>query len=124
MLHLPSLNNVVADFLSPPPPLESSITVATVAAAHQVDFEAMATEQNRSAETQHCLAVHPSNLLSDKQALNAWLAMFPRKFFIPLSRQNSKKTFSCIFTASPTLRGWPLGALCLLGLPGVASPTM
>jgi hypothetical protein len=55
MLHLPSLNNVVADFMPPPPPPEPSRTVALVAAADQVDFKAMAAEQNRSAETQHLL---------------------------------------------------------------------
>jgi hypothetical protein len=36
-----------------------------------------------------CSAVHPSNLLSDKQVLNAWLAMLLREFFVPLSQQNS-----------------------------------
>jgi hypothetical protein len=38
-------------------------------------------------------AVHPSNLLSNKQALNAWLVMFQQEIFVPLFQQNSKKTF-------------------------------
>jgi hypothetical protein len=53
MLYLPGLKNVVADFfVSPfPTPLESAETVA----ADPVDFEAMAAEQNRCAETQRLL---------------------------------------------------------------------
>jgi hypothetical protein len=63
MLHLPGLKNVVANLLSrpslpftspPPPPPESDKTVAFLAAADPVDFEAMAAKQNRCAETQ-CL---------------------------------------------------------------------
>ncbi len=69
-----------------------------------------------------CLAVHPSNLLSDKQALNSWLAMFPLEFFVPSSQQNSIKTFFCTCTTFPTLGGLPLSVLCLLGLFGAASP--
>jgi hypothetical protein len=62
-------------------------------------------------------------LFSDKQAFNAWLAMFPREFFIPSSQQNYKKTFFCICTAFTTLGGWPLGTLFLLGLSCAALPT-
>jgi hypothetical protein len=71
-----------------------------------------------------CFAVHPSNLLSDKQAFNAWLVMFPRKFFVSSSQQNYERTIFCICKAFPTLLGgWPLSALFLLGLSGEASPT-
>jgi hypothetical protein len=54
----PGLKNFVANFLScaPPPPPEPSGTVAIAAEADPVDFEAMATEQNRCAETQHLLS--------------------------------------------------------------------
>jgi hypothetical protein len=52
MLYLPGLKNVVADFLPPPPPPKPSGTVTTTAAADPVDFDAMATKQNRCAETQ------------------------------------------------------------------------
>jgi hypothetical protein len=58
MLSLPGLNNVVAHFFSRPPSLEppgAIATIATVAAANPVDFEAMATEQNHCAETQRLL---------------------------------------------------------------------
>jgi hypothetical protein len=54
-LYLPGLKNVVADFLSRPPP-QSAGSVAT-AAADPVDYEEMAAGQNRCAETQHLLAV-------------------------------------------------------------------
>jgi hypothetical protein len=55
MLYLLGLENIVADILShpsPPPVPESPETVAALAAADQVDFEAMVAEQNRSAEMQ------------------------------------------------------------------------
>ncbi len=54
LLYLPGLKNVVADFLSRPPP-RSSGTVAATAAADPVDFEEMAAEQNRCPETQRLL---------------------------------------------------------------------
>jgi hypothetical protein len=47
MLYLPSLKNVIADFLSrPPPPLKPSGTVTAAAEADPVDFKAMAAKQN------------------------------------------------------------------------------
>jgi hypothetical protein len=57
MLYLPGLKNVVADFLSchPPPSPEPSVTVAAVAAADPIDFEAMAAEQKRMGR-QHLIA--------------------------------------------------------------------
>jgi hypothetical protein len=64
MLYLPGLKIVVADFLScPPPSPEPSGTVAAAAEADPVDFEAMATEQNRCVETQ-CLLSGSSLKLS------------------------------------------------------------
>jgi hypothetical protein len=54
LLYLPGLKNVVADFLSRPPPLSTG-TVAATATADPVDFEEMAAEQNRCLETQHLL---------------------------------------------------------------------
>jgi hypothetical protein len=73
MLYLPSVKNVVADFLfrPPPPPPEPSGTVAAAAEADLVDFEAMAAEQNHCAVTQRLLGSPSLNLLSDKQALIA-----------------------------------------------------
>jgi hypothetical protein len=52
-----------------------------------------------------CSAVHPSKLLFDKQALDAWLEMFQLEFSAQLSLQNSEKTFFCICTTFPTLGG-------------------
>ncbi len=59
MLYLPGLKNVIHNFLSCPPPppplLEPPGAVAATTEADPVDFEAMAAEQNRCAETQHLL---------------------------------------------------------------------
>jgi hypothetical protein len=55
LLYLPGLKNVVADFLSRPPPPLSTGTVAATAVADPVDFEEMAAEQNRCPEAQHLL---------------------------------------------------------------------
>jgi hypothetical protein len=55
MLYLPSLINIVADFLSQPSPPELTGIVAAAAAADPVDFKAMAAEQNSCAETQRLL---------------------------------------------------------------------
>jgi hypothetical protein len=54
LLYLPGLKNVVADFLSQPPPLSTG-TVAATAAVDPVDFEEMAAEQNRYPEMQRLL---------------------------------------------------------------------
>jgi hypothetical protein len=51
ILYLPALKNIVADFLSHPSPPPWNPLVA----ADPVDFEAMAAEQNRCAETQRLL---------------------------------------------------------------------
>jgi hypothetical protein len=40
-----------------------------------------------------CLVEHRSNLPFAKQALTAWLVMFQRAFFIPLSRKSSVEIF-------------------------------
>jgi hypothetical protein len=53
-LYLPGLKNVVADFQSRPL-LESTEKVTATAAADSVDFEEMAAEQSRCAETQRLL---------------------------------------------------------------------
>jgi hypothetical protein len=86
MLYLSGLKNGVADFLSCPPPPRCVATTP-------IDFDAMATEQNRCPEMQSLLAVHPSALLFAKQALSAWLGMSPRVFFAQCWRKNSEKTF-------------------------------
>jgi hypothetical protein len=93
LLYLLGLKNVVADFLSCPLP-ESTETVAATAATDPVDFEEMAAEQYRCAETQHLLSAHPSNLLSARQTPNAWLVTSLLVFFDQLS---PKKIFFLIF---------------------------
>ncbi len=58
MFYLPGLKNVVAIFcltLPHPPSQDFAETVATSVAADPVDFEAMAAERNRCAETQRLL---------------------------------------------------------------------
>jgi hypothetical protein len=56
MLYLPSLKNVVADFLYRPlVPLAPSGTDAAMGAADPADFEAMAAKQNRCTETHNSL---------------------------------------------------------------------
>jgi hypothetical protein len=57
-----------------------------------VDFEEMAAEQNRCPETQRLLGGTSLKLLSARQALNAWLEMFPQATFALLSPSNSEKT--------------------------------
>jgi hypothetical protein len=54
MLYLPSLKNIVADFLSRPNQATTG-SVAAALAADPVDFEEMATEQNCCPETQRLL---------------------------------------------------------------------
>jgi hypothetical protein len=54
LLYLSDLKNVVADFLSRPPP-PSAGTVAATVAADPVDFEEMVAERNRCPETQRLL---------------------------------------------------------------------
>ncbi len=87
MLYLPGLKNVVADFLSRPSPLppESAETVLALMEADPVDFKAMATEQNRSAETQRLLGSSSSNWPFVKHVPNASLTMFQQASFTPLS---------------------------------------
>jgi hypothetical protein len=54
LLYLPGFKNVVADFMSRPPPPTTG-TVAAMAVADPVDFEEMAAEQSRCPETQRLL---------------------------------------------------------------------
>jgi cleavage and polyadenylation specificity factor subunit 1 len=70
LLYLPGLKNVVADFLSrptPPPPESSGDTVAAAAAVEPIDFEAMAAEQVRCAETQRLLGGSSIKVVSRRE---------------------------------------------------------
>jgi hypothetical protein len=94
MLYLPSLKNVVVNFLShpPPPPPPSPPRQRQIQLTLKPWPPSKTAVQKRSV----CSEVHPSNLLSDKQVLNAWLATWLREFFVSLSQQNSEKTFFAI----------------------------
>jgi hypothetical protein len=65
LLYLPSLKNVVANFLSRPNQTATG-SVAAMSAADQVDFEEMAAEQNHFPETQ-CLLGGTSLKLAFRQ---------------------------------------------------------
>jgi hypothetical protein len=55
LLYLPSLKNVIADFLSRPNQTTTG-SVAAMSAADPVDFGEMAAKQNHCPETQHLLS--------------------------------------------------------------------
>jgi hypothetical protein len=92
LLYLPGLINVVANFC-PPPNQTTTGSVATMSEADPVDFEEKAAEQNRCPETQRFPGTHPSNMLSTRQALNAWLKMFPQAIFAQLPLKFRKSIF-------------------------------
>ncbi len=94
MLYLPGLKNVVADILSRPSPPERTGNVATAAAANPVGFKAMAANKIAAQKRSVCLEEHLSNLPFAKQVLTAWLGMFQRAFFVPLSLKSSIEIFS------------------------------
>jgi hypothetical protein len=98
LLYLPGLKNVIADFLSCPPPQTTGSFAATTA-ADPVDYEEMAAEQHRCPETQR--------LLGGTSLKLAWLETFPLALFTPLSPLNSEKLFLIISTMLLTLGGLP-----------------
>ena len=69
-----------------------------------------------------CSAAHPSNWLSARQALNAWLEMFQQAISAQLFPSNSEKTFLIIFTMLLTQGGLPPVVLFHLGLCGAGCP--
>jgi hypothetical protein len=60
LLYLPSLKNVVADFLSRPHQTTTR-SVGVTSAAGPVDFEEIAAEQTRCPKMQYLQAAHNSN---------------------------------------------------------------
>jgi hypothetical protein len=54
-----------------------------------------------------CWVAHPLNWLSARQALNAWLEIFPQAIFAQFFPSNSEKTFLIISTMSLTPGGSP-----------------
>jgi hypothetical protein len=93
MLYLPGLKNIVADFSSPPPPRSYLELLPPQRRQIQLTLKPWLLSETAAQKHSICSAVHLSNLPSDKQALNAWLVMFPWEFFIPSFQQNSEKTF-------------------------------
>ncbi len=84
------MKNVVADFLSRPPP-QTTGSVATTVAADPVDFEEMATEQHCCLETQRLLGGTSLKLafrqtgaqhLAGDVSTGTFRPIFPLKFFI------------------------------------------
>jgi hypothetical protein len=67
-----------------------TLPTGNVAAADPVDFKAMPAEQNGCAETQRLL----SGTFLKLACRQAWLVMFQRAFFVPLSHKNSIEIFS------------------------------
>jgi hypothetical protein len=86
ILYLPSLKNVVADFFVPPTPHQSHLELS-LPQWWRIQLISKPWPQSKIATQKRsvCSAVHPSNLLSNKQALNARLAIFTLEFVVPLS---------------------------------------
>jgi hypothetical protein len=123
MLYLPSLKNVIADFLSrPTSPPELSGTITAV--ADPVDFEAIAAKKNRCAETLHLLGSSSLKLAFRQAGAQHLVGNVSTEVFRPLVQTKFCKDIFCICTEFPTLLGGrPLGALCLLVLSGAPSLT-
>jgi hypothetical protein len=119
LLHLPGLKNVVADFLSRPPP-KSAGTVATTTAADPVDFEEMAAEQNRCAETQHLLGGTSLKLAFCQTGTQCQGGDVSTSVFRPIVPL--KLIFLLIFLTLLTLGGLPSIVLFHLGLCGMYYP--
>jgi hypothetical protein len=66
----------------------------------------MASEQSPVQKRSVRSAVHRSNLLSDKEALNAWLPMFPREVFHPNVPAEFRKYF---FAFAQHFPSWEAG---------------
>jgi hypothetical protein len=107
ILYLPGLENVDDFFFCPPPPnllKQSPTRWRQIQSILKLWLPSKTAAQKCSA----CLAVHPSNWLFAKQALNTSLAMSQQAFFTPLFHQNSEKT---IFSFSQHFTSWEA---CLL----------
>jgi hypothetical protein len=96
MLYLPGLKNVVANFLSRPPPLpHRSHLELSLPRRRQIQLTSKPWPLSKIAAQKRsvCLAVHPSKLHFGKQALNVWLETSPQAFFAQLSLKSSEKMF-------------------------------
>jgi hypothetical protein len=78
MLYLPNLKNTIANFLSHPPPSPEPLELSSPQRSQiQLTSKPWPPSKTTAEKCSICFAVHPSNLLSDKQAFNTWLVMFP-----------------------------------------------
>jgi hypothetical protein len=82
----------------------------------------MAAKLNHCAETQHLLGGSSFKLTLRQAGAHRLVSDVSIKVFCPIVPAKFRKEFFCICTAFPTLGGWPLDILCLLGLSGAASP--
>ncbi len=94
MFYLPSLKNVVADFLSRPSPPEPTGNVAVAAAADPVNFKAMAAEQNSCAETQRLLGRTFLKLAFCQAGAHSLAGDVSTGIFHPIFPQEFVETFS------------------------------
>jgi hypothetical protein len=99
LLYLPGLKNVVADFLSRPPPQSSPLDQSPLRRQTQWITKRWPPSKTVAQRRSAFWAAHPSDWLSARQAPNAWLEM--------LSPSSSEKKFFCIFIMLLTLGGLP-----------------
>jgi hypothetical protein len=93
MLYLPGWKKVVVDFLScpSPPTPESAETVATSVVEDPVDFEAVAAEQNRCAETQRFLGDSTLQLAFSQAGIQRLASDVSTGVFRPIVPQKFRK---------------------------------
>jgi hypothetical protein len=104
MLYLPGLKNVVADFC--PAQIKQPLDLSPPR-RRQTQWISKRWPPSKIVARKRsvCWAAHPLNWLSARQALNAWLEMFPQEIFAQLFPSYSEKTFLIIFTMSLTPGG-------------------
>jgi hypothetical protein len=117
MLYLPGLKNVIADFLSRP-----NQTTTHWISRHRVGGRPSVFRRDGRRAKPLPRNAAALNWLSARQALNAWLEMFPKAIFAQLFPSNSEKTFLIIFTKLLTPGGSPPVVLFNLGLCGTVFP--
>ncbi len=121
LLYLPGLKNVVADFISRPPPPTTG-TVAATAAADPLDFEEMAAEQNRCPEMQRLLGGTSLKLAFRQTGAQRLAGDISTGTFRPIVPLKFRKDILPIFTMLLTPGGLPPVVLFLLDLCGAVFP--
>jgi hypothetical protein len=121
LLYLPSLKNVVADFLSRPNQTTTG-SVAAMSAADPVNFKEMAAEQNRCPETQRLLGGASFELAFRQTGAQRLAGDVSTGNFCPVVPYKFRKTFLIIFTMLLTPGGSPPIVLFHPGLCGTVFP--